>query len=316
MLSPKLHLPLTPLQCLLRPTTYTQTHIHYPYLLLPLTPLRHATHASEGRANKASQGPGKRLGAKKSATELVVPGNIIFRQRGTHWFPGENCGMGRDHTIHATAKGYVTYYKDVDRHPGRKYIGVVFERGMTLPRGKGAARRRRLGFVARRRDMGTLAAAAASVEEEDGLGRSIEGGIGVVQYSGDGDGDGDGGNIVKSVAPPLPLPPSSSSSSSTTTIAKAQPLKAKKGYMYRPTNYEIGRAIETTPHNNIVQELLPSHAAGEGGESGASGAKQQLRVRNKFHAWHLRKLLWRKESERRSNIRKGRGKKKKRQMGG
>ena len=301
MPSPKLHLPLTPLQCLLRPTTYTP--IHYPYLILPLTSLRHATHASEGRANKASQGPGKRLGAKKSATELVVPGNIIFRQRGTHWFPGENCGMGRDHTIHATAKGYVTYYKDVDRHPGRKYIGVVFERGMTLPRGKGAARRRRLGFVARRRDMGTLAAAAAAAEEEEVLGQ-IEGRIGVVQDS------GDGGNIFKSVAPLPPSPSSSSSSSpsSTTTIAKEELPKAKKGYMYRPTNYEIGRAIET-PHN-IVQELPSSHA-GEGG----AGAKQ-LRVRNKFHAWHLRRLLWRKESERRANLRKGRGKKKKRQMGG
>lgn len=289
---PKLHLPLTRLQCLLRPTTYTHTHHHH-QLFLPLTPLRHATHASEGRANKASQGPGKRLGAKKSATELVVPGNIIFRQRGTHWFPGENCGMGRDHTIHATAKGYVTYYKDVDRHPGRKYIGVVFERGMTLPRGKGAARRRRLGFVGRRRDMGTLAAAAAE-EEEESLGR-IEGEVGDAQDSG-----GDGGNIVKSVAPPPP------SSSSTTTIAKGEPPKAKKGYMYRPTNYEIGRAIET-PHV-IVQEL-PSSDAEEGGA-------KQLRVRNKFHAWHLRKLLWRKERERRSNIKKGRGKKKKRQMGG
>lgn len=202
--------------------------------------------------------------------------------------------MGRDHTIHATAKGYVTYYKDVERHPGRKYIGVVFERGMTLPRGKGAARRRRLGFVGRRRDMGTLAAAAA--EEEEELGR-IEGGLGVAQDS------GDWGNIVKSVAPP------SSSSSSTTTVAKEDPPKAKKGYMYRPTNYEIGRAIESS--HNIVQELPSSDAAAAEG-----GGAKQLRVRNKFHAWHLRKLLWRKESERRSNIKKGRGKKKKRQMGG
>lgn len=282
---PKLHIPLTPLQRLLHPAAYTHNHHHY--LFLPLTPLRHATHASEGRANKAAQGPGKRLGAKKSATELVVPGNIIFRQRGTHWFPGENCGMGRDHTIHATAKGYVTYYKDVDRHPGRKYIGVVFERGMTLPRGKGAARRRRLGFVGRRRDMGTLAAAAA--EEEEDLGR-IEGEVADAQDS------GDRGNIVKSVAPPPPPP---------ATITKEEPPMAKKGYMYRPTNYEIGRAIENP---RVAVQELPSDAE--------EGGAKQLRVRNKFHAWHLRKLLWRKESERRFNIKKGRGKKKKRQMGG
>ena len=116
-----------------------------------LTPIfaRNASHASESRANGTRQGPGKRLGAKKGASELVVPGNIIFRQRGTHWFPGENCDMGRDHTIFATQKGYVTYYKDPDKHPDRKYIGVVFERGMKLPVSPYARRRRRLGMVAR-----------------------------------------------------------------------------------------------------------------------------------------------------------------------
>lgn len=178
--------------------------------------------------------------------------------------------MGRDHTIHATAKGYVTYYKDADKHPGRKYIGVVFERGMTLPRGKGAARRRRLGFVGRRRDMGTLAPAAAG---------SLEG-------------------IEEEV---VEVPPASTTTA-TTTITKEEPPKPKKGYMYRPTNYEIGRAIENPP---VVQEV----------SSAEEGGAEQQRARNKFHAWHLRKLLWRKESERRFNIKKSRGKKK-RQMGG
>lgn len=56
--------------------------------------------------------------------------------------------MGRDHTIFAREKGYVTYYKD-DSRGGRKYIGVVFERGMKLPRANGEARRRRLGLEAR-----------------------------------------------------------------------------------------------------------------------------------------------------------------------
>lgn len=143
--------------------------------------------------------------------------------------------------------------------------------------------------------MGTLAS-VPDAEEEDaqGLGPIERGRVGIAQDSSDG-----GANIVKSVAPPPP---------STTTIAKEEPPKAKKGYMYRPTNYEIGRAIETSL-NIVQQELLPSDA-----EEG--GSTKQLRVRNKFHAWHLRKLLWRKESERRLNIKKGRGKKKKRQMGG
>ena len=54
---------------------------------------RHASHQAQGRANKAADGAGKRLGAKKSGGEFVVPGNIIFKQRGTLWFPGDNCSM-------------------------------------------------------------------------------------------------------------------------------------------------------------------------------------------------------------------------------
>lgn len=54
---------------------------------------RNASHQAQGRANGAKDGPGKRLGAKKSAGEYVVPGNIIFKQRGTHWFPGDHCTM-------------------------------------------------------------------------------------------------------------------------------------------------------------------------------------------------------------------------------
>lgn len=54
---------------------------------------RNASHAAQGRANKAKQGPGKRLGAKKSGGEYVVPGNILFKQRGTLWFPGDGCFM-------------------------------------------------------------------------------------------------------------------------------------------------------------------------------------------------------------------------------
>lgn len=54
---------------------------------------RNASHQAQGRANGAKDGPGKRLGAKKSGGQYVVPGNILFRQRGTLWFPGDNCYM-------------------------------------------------------------------------------------------------------------------------------------------------------------------------------------------------------------------------------
>ncbi|KAL2040587.1 hypothetical protein N7G274_006566 [Stereocaulon virgatum] len=125
--------------------------------LLPLTLVRPSTSASQGRANKGAQGPGKRLGAKKAASELVVPGNIIFRQRGTHWYPGENCAMGRDHTIFAKEKGYVTYYRDPETHPKRKYIGIVFQRGEKLPVPRNEPRRRRLGLVGKERELSTVA---------------------------------------------------------------------------------------------------------------------------------------------------------------
>jgi hypothetical protein len=54
---------------------------------------RHASHQAQGRANKAADGAGKRLGAKKTAGEYVVTGNILYRQRGTVWHPGDNCFM-------------------------------------------------------------------------------------------------------------------------------------------------------------------------------------------------------------------------------
>ena len=81
------------------------------------------------------------------ADQFVIPGNIIYKQRGTHWWPGENCIMGRDHTIHAMATGYVKYYRDASLHPDRKYIGVVFDKADKLPYPKHAERRRRLNMT-------------------------------------------------------------------------------------------------------------------------------------------------------------------------
>ncbi|KAI1455205.1 ribosomal L27 protein-domain-containing protein [Annulohypoxylon moriforme] len=110
---------------------------------------RHASHQSQGayRLRDSSTIP-KKLGAKKSGDSFVIPGNIIFKQRGTKWFPGENCGMGRDHTIFALATGYVKYYRDPAKHPKRQYIGVVFDKSDTLPYPVHAMRKRRLNMVA------------------------------------------------------------------------------------------------------------------------------------------------------------------------
>ncbi len=65
---------------------------------------------------------GRRLGIKKYGGERVIPGNIICRQRGTKWHPGENVGMGRDHTIFAVVEGQVKYTKGIKN---RTFISVV-----------------------------------------------------------------------------------------------------------------------------------------------------------------------------------------------
>ena len=64
----------------------------------------------------------KRLGVKKFGGEVVIPGNIIVRQRGTKFWPGEGVGMGKDHTIFATSEGAVTFRKGLK---GRTFISVL-----------------------------------------------------------------------------------------------------------------------------------------------------------------------------------------------
>ncbi|KAH8165405.1 hypothetical protein CIB48_g2807 [Xylaria polymorpha] len=110
---------------------------------------RHASVKAQGayRLRDSSTIP-KKLGAKKSGDSWVITGNIIYKQRGTKWYAGENCGMGRDHTIFALASGYVKYYRDPSKHPKRQYIGVVFNKEEKLPYPKNAMRRRKLNMIA------------------------------------------------------------------------------------------------------------------------------------------------------------------------
>ena len=64
---------------------------------------------------------GRRLGVKKFGGEAVASGNIIIRQRGTKWHPGENVGMGKDHTIFAKVDGNVSFAK---KRGNRTYVSV------------------------------------------------------------------------------------------------------------------------------------------------------------------------------------------------
>ncbi|KAK1829135.1 ribosomal L27 protein-domain-containing protein [Podospora conica] len=90
----------------------------------------------------------KKLGAKRTGDQYVIPGNIIYKQRGTIWHAGEGALAGRDHTIHAAIAGYVKYYRDPLRHPKRQYIGVVPNKTDILPYPVGAPRRRKLNLIA------------------------------------------------------------------------------------------------------------------------------------------------------------------------
>ena len=80
-----------------------------------------------GSTKNGRDSQSKRLGVKKFGGELVIPGNIIVRQRGTKFHPGEGVGIGRDHTIFATIPGYVEF-KRMHGRGKQKEINIVAER--------------------------------------------------------------------------------------------------------------------------------------------------------------------------------------------
>ena len=75
-----------------------------------------------GSSRNGRDTAGRRLGVKKFGGQLVIPGNIIVRQRGTKWHAGKNVGMGKDHTLFALAEGHVEF--GVDR-VGRAEVAVL-----------------------------------------------------------------------------------------------------------------------------------------------------------------------------------------------
>lgn len=75
-----------------------------------------------GSTRNGRDSESKRLGVKKFGGEAVIPGNIIVRQRGTKWHPGSGVGLGKDHTIFATAAGNVDFRT---KSNGRTYVSVM-----------------------------------------------------------------------------------------------------------------------------------------------------------------------------------------------
>ena len=74
-----------------------------------------------GSSRNGRDTEGRRLGIKKSGGQAVIAGNIILRQRGTKWKPGQNVGLGRDHTIFALVDGNVEFQRKAE---GRVHVSV------------------------------------------------------------------------------------------------------------------------------------------------------------------------------------------------
>ena len=75
-----------------------------------------------GSSRNGRDSESKRLGVKKFGGQAVLAGNIIVRQRGTKWHPGDNVGLGKDHTLFALCNGQVAFR---DGKLGRKYVHVM-----------------------------------------------------------------------------------------------------------------------------------------------------------------------------------------------
>ena len=75
-----------------------------------------------GSTRNGRDSAGRRLGVKKFGGELVLPGNIIVRQRGTKYHPGENVSIGKDHTIFAIKEGFVSFKKKASN---KSFVNVV-----------------------------------------------------------------------------------------------------------------------------------------------------------------------------------------------
>ena len=70
-----------------------------------------ATKKAGGSSRNGRDSAGRRLGVKRYGGQLVMPGNIIVRQRGTKFHPGSNVGIGKDHTLFAKSNGKVNFKK-------------------------------------------------------------------------------------------------------------------------------------------------------------------------------------------------------------
>ena len=76
-----------------------------------------------GSSKNGRDSESKRLGVKRYGGEHVLAGNILVRQRGTRFHPGVNVGLGRDHTLFATAAGHVRF--ETKGPKKRKFVSIT-----------------------------------------------------------------------------------------------------------------------------------------------------------------------------------------------
>ncbi|WP_425409975.1 50S ribosomal protein L27 [Hyphococcus sp.] len=75
-----------------------------------------------GSSRNGRDSAGRRLGVKKYGGENVIPGNIIVRQRGTKFHPGDNVGIGKDHTLFALVNGRVQF---AEKRGGKNFVSII-----------------------------------------------------------------------------------------------------------------------------------------------------------------------------------------------
>mgnify|MGYP001548430047 FL=1 len=76
-----------------------------------------------GSTRNGRDSESKRLGVKRYGGETVLAGNILVRQRGTHFHPGKNVGLGKDHTLFAKSDGVVQFVQRGAKK--RKFVEIV-----------------------------------------------------------------------------------------------------------------------------------------------------------------------------------------------
>ena len=84
-----------------------------------------ATKKAGGSTRNGRDSEAKRLGVTRFGGESVLAGSIIVRQRGTKFHAGTNVGMGKDHTLFATADGKVKFERKGDKN--RQYVSIIAE---------------------------------------------------------------------------------------------------------------------------------------------------------------------------------------------